>query len=297
MGEHGNPTNHDGVHFSPSNIVRRQIANWRGIKSDSIQVVRHEPFEYRYKADRHLLVLSERAERDQGETLVEGLPKSSQRQFNQKLTLVPAGHQFHGWQIPRTLARVTYFYIDPHRFPIDPELRFDEAELTPRLFFFDHDLWETLLKLKAQAENPDRARQGYAEALSLVLAHELVRLDRGIARTRQTMRGGLAARQKRRVADYIEEHLADGPSLSTLAQMADLSPFHFSRAFKESFGLPPHRYLTSRRIEKAKDLLAQSDISVTQIGLQLGFAETSSFSTAFHKHSGTTPTAYRRSLE
>jgi AraC family transcriptional regulator len=82
-----------------------------------------------------------------------------------------------------------------------------------------------------------------------------------------------------------------------LAETAGLSPFHFSRAFKESFGLPPHRYLSSRRIDKAKDLLARPNLSVTEIGAQLGFSETSSFSTAFLRHTGTTPTAYRRSIE
>jgi AraC family transcriptional regulator len=82
-----------------------------------------------------------------------------------------------------------------------------------------------------------------------------------------------------------------------LAGLAGLSPFHFSRAFKESFGLPPHRYLNVRRIERAKALLAQPELSVTQIGVELGFAESSSFSTAFHKRTGITPTGYRRSLE
>jgi AraC family transcriptional regulator len=89
----------------------------------------------------------------------------------------------------------------------------------------------------------------------------------------------------------------DLPSIDHLAEIAGLSPFHFSRAFKESFGRPPHRYQTWRRIEKAKELLAQCATSVTAIGVKLGFSDTSSFSTTFHKHTGTTPTAYRRGLE
>jgi AraC family transcriptional regulator len=76
-----------------------------------------------------------------------------------------------------------------------------------------------------------------------------------------------------------------------------LSSYHFSRAFKESVGVPPHRYLASRRIEKAKNLLADHELSVTKIGLALGYSETSSFTTSFRKHAGITPTAYRRGLE
>jgi len=79
-----------------------------------------------------------------------------------------------------------------------------------------------------------------------------------------------------------------------LADVARLSPYHFVRAFKQSFGLPPHRYLRRLRIERAKALLADPAMSVTQIGVDLGFSETSSFSTTFRKHTGLTPTAYRR---
>jgi AraC family transcriptional regulator len=81
-----------------------------------------------------------------------------------------------------------------------------------------------------------------------------------------------------------------------LAELARLSPFHFVRAFKQSFGLPPHRYLSKLRMEQAKSLLADPAMSVTQIGFNLGFNETSSFTTTFRKHIGLTPTAYRRGL-
>jgi AraC family transcriptional regulator len=230
----------DGVRISPVDVVRRRIVCWTGIKIDSIQIIRHEQFEYRYKAPCHLLIMSERAERDGGETLVEGLPKSTLHQFNQKLTLVPAGHEFCGWQVPLTLTRVTYFYIDPHLLLMDARLRLVETELRPRLFFSNNDLWGTLQKLKGQAENPDGMHQGYAEALSVVLAHELFRLNNGVLPTRQSERGGLAGWQKKRVVEYVEEHLSEDVLLSTLADVAGLSAFHFARAFKKTFGLPPH---------------------------------------------------------
>jgi AraC family transcriptional regulator len=98
------------------------------------------------------------------------------------------------------------------------------------------------------------------------------------------------------VAQHIEEHLAEDLSLATLADLVRLSPYHFVRAFKQSFGLPPHRYMSRLRMEHAKTLLANPDISVTQVGVNLGFSETSSFTTTFRKHIGLTPTAYRRGL-
>jgi len=74
--------------------------------------------------------------------------------------------------------------------------------------------------------------------------------------------------------------------LATLAAQARLSPHYFCRAFKQSFGVPPHRYHTSRRIEEAKTLLAKPSSSVTEIGLTMGFQETSSFTVAFHRTTG-----------
>jgi AraC family transcriptional regulator len=132
------------------------------------------------------------------------------------------------------------------------------------------------------------------EALSLVLAHELIRLQQGASVVAPVMHGGLAGRQQKEVADYIEARLDEEISLQDLAAVAQLSPFHFARAFKQSFGEPPHRYLVVRRMERAKGLLKNPTLTVTEIGLMLGFSEASSFTAAFRRLVGTTPSNYRR---
>jgi AraC family transcriptional regulator len=282
-----------GVTFSPPDIVRRRHAAWDGITADTIEITRLDHFEYGVKSPYHVLIASERAEREDGESVVEGFQRSTQREFSRKLSFIPAGHCFHGWQDPRVLARCTFLYIDPRGSLADPDLKFPEMEFTPRLFFSDNDIWETALKLKAQVENPGSS--AYAEALGSVLIHELARLERGGAEA-PSFRGGLAGWQQKKIADFIEEHLDEEISLAHLAEIAQLSRYHFARAFKHSFGLPPHRYHMSRRMERAKSLLEERARSVTEVGLMLGFAETSSFTTSFRRAVGVTPSDYRRAL-
>jgi AraC family transcriptional regulator len=283
------------VNFAPSEIVRRHSASWPGLDVEMVQVTQQEPFCYSFRSCCHLLIAAEIAERRDGETVVEGLPRSTLREFTHKLTFVPAGHEFRGWQNPRVRSRTIYFYIDPQGPLADPALGFDKIEFKPRLFFYDGDLWATALKLKSQVEN-SMSRQ-YGEALGIVLTHELARSNGDIARCGPVTRGGLARWQQKLVADYIEERLAEDISLATLAGLVRLSPYHFSRSFKRSFGMPPHRYHSARRIERAKQLLANRELSVTAIALNLGFGETSSSSAAFHRLTGQPPRHYRRDLD
>jgi AraC family transcriptional regulator len=283
---------------SPSEIVRRHCAAWPGLLVETVEVLRYKPFEYRFRAPCHLLIAAELAEPyEDGETFVEGLPRSTLRDFTRNLTFVPAGHDFRGSQKPRALTCTTYFYIDPGGPLADPALRFEEIDFKPRLFFYDRDLWQTALKFKSLIENPASMPRQYAEALGIVLTHELVRINGDTARRSPVRRGGLAGWQQKRVAAHIEEHVADAIPLATLAELARLSPYHFSRSFKRSFGMPPHRYHANRRIERAKQLLANRELSIATIALGIGFGETSTFTAAFHRLTGQTPSRYRRNLE
>jgi AraC family transcriptional regulator len=100
----------------------------------------------------------------------------------------------------------------------------------------------------------------------------------------------------RRVEEFLIAHLADDIGLDDLAAIADLSAKHFARAFRQSTGMPPHRWLIERRIDRAKALLVGDDQSLAEIALTCGFADQSHFTAAFRKVVGATPGSYRREL-
>jgi len=107
-------------------------------------------------------------------------------------------------------------------------------------------------------------------------------------------RGGLSAGVLHRVHRHVEQHLHESISLDALAREANLSVHHFARAFKQAVGLPPHRYLLARRVERAKGHLLESDRTVAEIALLVGFSDQSHFARHFGRSVGCTPGAFRR---
>lgn len=284
------------VRIRPGTSARRQAAVWRGVCGEIVQVLADEPFEIGFQGPFHLLIAYQRAIRRNGETTVEGVPRSTLHDLSQKLTFVPAGYRFKEWQNPFVATRAIFLFIDPTGPLIDPGIRFSQIPFTPRLLFESPILLETVRKLEALIEAERSSNDAYAEALAGVLAHELIGIDAKVTRTDCPVRGGLAGWQRRMVSSFINDNLSEQISLTTLASVAKLSPYHFSRAFKRAFGVPPNRYHARCRIERAKSLLAEQKHSITEIALALGFSETSSFSRVFHKFTGRTPRDYRRSI-
>jgi AraC family transcriptional regulator len=280
----------------PPRTVELKAAEWNGLRAVAMKLSSRQPIEFNLTEQSHLLVALEHVRRYDGETMVQGLPKSTRRDLTHKLAFIPAGCPFSGWMKPLESLRATLLYIDPSKLLIDAGRGAATSELRPRLFFDDEGMWQTVLKLKAQIGNSDAGGRLYADALGAVLAHEIIRLDDG-GPALIPMRGGLAAWQQRCVVEFIEHHLADDFPLATLASLAQLSTYHFARAFKRSFGVPPHRYHTNRRIERARALLANPKTSVAEVALEVGFTGASAFAATFRRATGQTPTDYRRGLE
>ena len=107
-------------------------------------------------------------------------------------------------------------------------------------------------------------------------------------------KGALAPYQLRKAQEYIDTNLTGDATLDEIAQRVGLSAKHFARAFRQSTGVPPHRWLLQRRIERARELLEAGDLPLAEIALLCGFADQSHFTVTFKKATGLTPGAYRR---
>jgi AraC family transcriptional regulator len=108
------------------------------------------------------------------------------------------------------------------------------------------------------------------------------------------VRGGLAPWQVRKVTSYVDAHLDASIRNDDLAALVRLNPSHFGRAFRNSFGEPPHEFVIRRRVERAQGLMLSTDASLTDIALDCGLADQSHLTRLFRRIVGESPRAWRR---
>ena len=138
------------------------------------------------------------------------------------------------------------------------------------------------------------ANRLYTDTLANALALHLIKNYSAFDPNPHFYLGGLSPSKLRRATDYLNSYLEQNPSLTEVAAVVGVSMHHFARAFKQSTGIPPHRYLMERRVERAKVLLAQTDLPLPEIAFQLGFSSQSHFTTVLRQMTGTTPKNYRK---
>jgi AraC-like DNA-binding protein len=167
-------------------------------------------------------------------------------------------------------------------------------ELVPSLPAHDPLLTHIALVLRAVMESKDLAGRLYAESLAdALVTHFLRRYGASRHFLQEVVAGGLSPYKLQRTTAYIKDHLEQVLSLATLAAVGETSPAHFARLFKYTTGCSPHQYVIRCRMDQAKQLLAETDISLSEIGLQVGCADQSHFTALFHKYLSMTPKAYR----
>ncbi len=108
-----------------------------------------------------------------------------------------------------------------------------------------------------------------------------------------TNRGGLAPARANRVCEYIDSHLQENIALEVLAGIAQLSVHHFARAFRQTLGIPPHNYIVQRRVERAQQMLRNTELPLSEIAIAAGFTDQSHLARHFRTITGVSPSLAR----
>lgn len=172
------------------------------------------------------------------------------------------------------------------------ELNPDRLELLPEFRTRDRQIEAIgMLLLTEQQEN--LGSRLYIESLANVLAVHLLRQYAAAKPHLPIYEGGLPQRQLLQILDYINDHLSQDIKLADLAALLGMSQFHFSHLFKQSMGIAPYQYLLQQRVERAKQLLKQTDQSIMDVAFSCGFNSHSHLSKQFRQLTGISPKAYR----
>jgi AraC-like DNA-binding protein len=224
--------------------------------------------------------------------------------LDQRLLLAATRHAIPGvtgelvWVDREEQAQCITLYAHPvlvvHAASVSPHL--GRVELVPHLPAGDPLLHHITLVLQAAIEEGVSGRL-YAESLTNALAVHVLRRYGTSRSPAGAGLSGLSTPKLRRTTAYIEAHLAHECSLTTLAAVAQTSPAHFARLFRQATGQTPHQYLIRCRIECAKRLLKETEWPIIEIGHHVGFTDQSYFTAVFRRHVTTTPKAYRAATQ
>ncbi len=216
------------------------------------------------------------------------------------VALCPAGFQEESFQLRGEIGECLHLFLPGlaetalREFDADPGrigLRYEKAIRDP--------LIEGIARaIRAEMLDPTPAGNMLAETLATALEVHLLQRHSSLtaaAASLPTARGALDPGRLGRVTEFIETHLGEDLTIEALANEACLSPFHFARAFKAATGMAPHRYLTNRRLEKARSWVAEGQLPLAEIAFRCGLSSQASFTKWFKRLVGATPGEYRTS--
>lgn len=169
------------------------------------------------------------------------------------------------------------------------------AELVPRFAILDPMLEQLAIALTVALRDGTAEDGIYIDTLAQMMAVHLAKSHSSQSRpVRMPPMQSMSGWRMRRVIEYIEEHLDGDLSLEAMAAEVHISPIYLARAFKAAIGQSPHRFVLTRRVEHAKELLRNTEMPVVDVALSSGFSSQSHLSYWFQRHVGVSPAAYRQ---
>ena len=200
------------------------------------------------------------------------------------------------WNIRGPLSFVHLYFTDAHLRQL-AEQTWDrsplELSVNEQLFADDPQIALLYRHFLLTSNWHDRSDSLTLSSASNLLLNHVLKHYTQVSWQAPAIKGGLAPAQVRHIRDYIDSHLDQPLQLADLATQCQLSEYHFARMFKQSIGLPPHRYVQQQRLAKAQQLLRYSSASLLQVALRCGFSSAAHFSNRFRQQTGISPSQYR----
>jgi AraC family transcriptional regulator len=171
-------------------------------------------------------------------------------------------------------------------------LGMESIEILPCFAAPDPLIYQFCLGLISELKSGQFCCHLYVEHLIAALSIHLIRHYSVKSQSIQDPHG-LPKRKLQQAISYINEHLTENLSLKDIAKVVGMSPFYFTNLFKQSTGMTAYQYVIYHRIERAKQLLRQQELSIAEVSEQVGFKSQSHFANIFRKHTNKNPKMYR----
>ncbi|RUU06540.1 AraC family transcriptional regulator [Mesorhizobium sp. USDA-HM6] len=286
--------------FDPNKFRRSQhrtlahhYESWGNVRADLIRRTCLERQETRLTQPRHTFLMNLKGAARRGEDFVDGRRISFSPRGPGSIIYIPADSDWTGWD--EGDATASYLLVSIEREFADRTFegmgRSRTAGVSPSIGFRDNMIETALQTIAIELKQSDATSVTMVESQATLLFVQMVRLT---GTSYEPSKGGLSPYDLRRAIGMIDALPHKWPSLADLAKEVGVSPFHFSRAFKQSTGMTPHAFMAKRRLERSADMLRSTNLSATEIALECGFAGSSHFSTAFKRGFGANPMEFRR---
>jgi AraC family transcriptional regulator len=206
---------------------------------------------------------------------------------------VPSHHRVWGVSDTAYFVREIRFSFDVARLVDLLEDEFDHTlARDPLLLLYDSRVTQCANLLSRACIEPHDGDRLYGESLTTAMFAAFFSAWR--KKNPSGVGSGLASWQLRRSTEYMQAHLTEDISLAEVAKIAKLSQSQFARAFRDSTGMPPYRYILQARIQRAQQMLETTNLPISEVATSVGFADQSHFTKAFRRFVGATPKRWRQ---
>lgn len=276
---------------SGGTIVSRRQASWENVQLDLIRRTSLERQETNVLADKHSIFLNIKGAALAGEDSLNGKRIVFQPRGEGSLIYLPPRCHWQGWDEGDRDAAYLRISVNPsfvNRLSDGNAL----GPLKADIGFYDLEIQSAARRIAREIDRNDAASALLVEGNVIAIFGQMLRRNSQFGL--RAPRGGLSPGSLRKTLEFVDASLEKPLRLEEMAAAAGVGVHHFQRAFRQSVGMSPHKYLSSLRLRRASDLLRSTDLTVTDICFQCGFYSPSHFSSRFYSHAGVSPSLYRR---